>query len=92
MCIDQFRIVGRQYIDRREGSGYLEGRLASDVRNEEVHREVFTVEVLIHFVSDRLRHHVGVQVTVVLQGMGRESERDAREGSGRGGGGREGWW
>lgn len=44
----------------------LDGRLAGDVRHQKVHSDVLTVDVFVHHVPDGLRHHVGVQVGVVL--------------------------
>ena len=46
---------------------YLDWRLPCDVSNEEVHGEILTIEVLIHLVSNLWRHHIAVQVHVVLQ-------------------------
>lgn len=37
------------------------------MRHQEVHGDVLTVYVLVHHVPDGLRHHVGVQIGVVLQ-------------------------
>lgn len=45
---------------------YLYGRFSCQVRHQEVHGDVLAVDVLIHHVADGLRHHVGVQVGVVL--------------------------
>lgn len=45
----------------------LNGRFAGDVRDQEVHSDVFAVDVLVHHVPDGLGHHVGVQVGVVLR-------------------------
>lgn len=44
----------------------LDGRLAGDVRDQEVHGNVLAVYVVVHHVPDGLGHHVGVQVGVVL--------------------------
>jgi hypothetical protein len=38
------------------------------VGDEEVHSDVLAVGVLIHHVSDGLRHHVRIQVGIVLLG------------------------
>lgn len=45
----------------------LDGWFASDVRNQEVHGDVFTIDVLVHHVPDSLGHHVGVQIGIVLK-------------------------
>ena len=45
----------------------LNGRFPGDVRNEEVHGNVLTVGVLVHLVAYGLRHHVAVQVGIVLK-------------------------
>lgn len=44
----------------------LDGWFACDVRNQEVHGDVFAVYVLVHHVPDGLGHHIGVQVGIVL--------------------------
>lgn len=46
---------------------YLYGRFSCQVRDQEVHGDVLAVDVLIHHVANGLRHHVGVQVGVVLE-------------------------
>ena len=46
---------------------YLDWWFAGDVWHEEVHRKVFTVEVLVDFISYCLWHHVTVDVHVILQ-------------------------
>lgn len=46
---------------------YLYGRFSCQVRDQEVHGDVLAVDVFIHHVADGLRHHVGVQVGVVLE-------------------------
>lgn len=45
----------------------LDGWFAGDVRHQEVHGDVLAVYVLVHHVPDGLRHHVGVQIGVILQ-------------------------
>jgi len=45
----------------------LDGRLASDIGQHEVERDVFTVEMFIYPGLDVARHCIGVQVVVVLQ-------------------------
>lgn len=45
----------------------LDGWFAGDVRNQKVHGDILTVYVFVHHVPDGLRHHVGVQIGVVLQ-------------------------
>lgn len=45
----------------------LDRGLAGDVRHQEVHGDVLTVDILIHYVADGLGHHVRVQVRIVLQ-------------------------
>lgn len=44
----------------------LDGGFAGDVGDQEVHGDILAVDVLIHHVPYGLRHHVGVQVGVVL--------------------------
>ena len=46
---------------------YLDGRLPGDVRDQKVERDVLTVHELVDLVSDRLRHHLTVDVRVVLK-------------------------
>jgi len=46
---------------------YLDGRFSRQVRDQKVHGDVLAVDVFIHHVADGLRHHVGVQVGVVLE-------------------------
>lgn len=48
---------------------YLDGWFPGDMRDEEVHGNILTVDVLIYHVADGLGHHIGVQVCVVLQHM-----------------------
>lgn len=52
----------------------LDGGFAGDVGDQEVHCDVLAVDVLVHHVPDGLRHHVGVQVGVVLRGEGEEKK------------------
>ena len=37
------------------------------MRHQEVHRKIFAVEILVDFVSYCLRHHITVDVHVILQ-------------------------
>lgn len=46
---------------------YLDGGLSGDMRDQEVHGNILAVDVIVHHVTDGLRHHVGIQVGVVLQ-------------------------
>lgn len=39
---------------------HLDGRFTGDVGDQEVHGDILAVNILIHHVPDRLRHHVGV--------------------------------
>lgn len=45
---------------------YLDGRFARDMGNQEIHGNIFTIHVLIYFVSDNLWHPVKVQICKVL--------------------------
>ena len=50
---------------------YLDGGLPCDVGDKEVHSNIFTVDVLVHHVSDGLGHHVRIQVGIILSGKKR---------------------
>ena len=45
----------------------LNGRFSCDMREQEVHSEILTVQIFVHFVSDSLRHNVTIEVRVVLK-------------------------
>lgn len=47
---------------------YLDGGLPCDVGDKEVHGDIFTVDVLVHHVSDGLGHHIRIQVGIILPG------------------------
>lgn len=46
---------------------YLDRGLSGYMWHEEVESEILAVHVLVHFISDCLRHHVTVQVCIILQ-------------------------
>lgn len=45
----------------------LDGGFASDMRHEEVHGDILTVDVLIHHVTYGLRHDVRIEVRIILR-------------------------
>ena len=45
---------------------YLQGRFPCDVWHKKVHSNILAVHVMVHHISDGLRHPVGVQIRVVL--------------------------
>lgn len=50
----------------------LDGGFASDMRHEEVHGDILTIDVLVHHVTYGLRHDVRIEVRVILR---RKKER-----------------
>ena len=46
---------------------YLDGRLPAEMRDQKIERDILTVHELVDLVSDRLRHHLTVDVRVVLK-------------------------
>lgn len=47
---------------------YLDGGLACDVGDKEVHGDILTIDILVHHVSDGLGHHIRIQVGIILSG------------------------
>jgi len=48
---------------------YLNRGFSCDMRNQEIHCKVFTVRVLIYFISYDLWHPMRVQISIVLSGI-----------------------